>query len=146
MTRLLLLGLLGSLACSDQEVDTQDTQDTDDTGAPGHLVEVAANGELAEVDLSFLSTSNLDGEQVVLMGDVLTAAGLSATWAELMYDFEAADGYRPSSKGCGPVDYDTVLQAGLHPQSGNLTWAQALGNPGCFFVDGVVLVDATAPE
>lgn len=146
MTRFLLLGLLGLAACGDQKVDTEDTDETEETDAPGYTIEVAAQGETAEVDLSDVSTSDLDGEQVVMIGDVLTASGLTATWADLSYDFEASDGYRPSVKGCGPVDYDTVLQAGLHPETGNLTWAESLGLEGCFYVDGVVLVDAIAPE
>jgi len=134
---LLFAGFL--LACN-QEVD-----DTEDTDSEGYEVEVTADGGTAMVDLSTLSTTTLEGDDVVALTEILTASELSVTGADRTYDFVASDGYRPSSKDCGPVDPTTLSGGYLYPASGHLVWDAALDLAGCFFVDGVVTVEVQDP-
>jgi hypothetical protein len=139
---LVLLALLS--ACDDQDVNLDDTGPGDDTSASGTTVDVVADGNTASVDLSTLTTVTFEGNQVVKLPDVLDASGLTVTWSERTYDWVASDGFRPSEHDCPPLDWTTVQQGYLYPESGNLVWESALDLPGCYFVDGLATIDVLA--
>lgn len=130
------------VGCGDQEVEKTDTG-TGDTGseAVSYEVEVTADGNAEVVDIGTLETTTVEDADVVPVTSVLEATSLEVTWSERTYDFVASDGYRPSTKDCGPVDYTTLEGAYLYPESGNLTWSEDLGLEGCFYVDEVVTVE-----
>jgi len=133
-------------ACGDQEVKLDDTGTDDTTTTATYEVKVVADDQEVPVDLFTLETVEFEGGQVVPVTAVLAATGLSVAWEERTYDFVAYDGYRPSTKdGCDPVDYTAIQGAYLYPGSGNLVWDASLGLFGCYFVDGMVEIDALAP-
>ncbi len=138
-----ILPLLLSVGCEqqiDEDVDTgADTPD--DSSALGYQLTVTVDGDSATTDLSELATTDLAGESVVALSVVLEASGFEVTWADRTYDFEASDGYRPSTNDCGPSDWAAMQGGYIFPETGNLTWDESLGIMGCLFVDGVVLVD-----
>jgi hypothetical protein len=146
MSRFLLLLVPIVVAC-DQQTQTA----LDDTAAstsppststadPGLPFVVEADGEQATVGLGTIDLVTVAGDRVVPLADVLQASGLPVTWEDRTYDFLASDDFQPSQRGCEPLGW-TELEGGYaYPETGNLTWDEALGLPGCYFVNEVVTI------
>jgi len=122
-------------------VDETVTIDVQDLTAAGYTVDVVADVGTASVDLSTLTAVDFEGSPAVTLPDVLAASGLSVTWVERTYMFEASDGYRPSDSGCDPVDWKAMQVGYLLQDNGNLVWDEAAKMRGCYYVDGTVIVD-----
>jgi hypothetical protein len=141
LSLLALLPLSLLTACPKQEVTDDTGTPTDDTDTNlSRMIDVVADGSTVAVDLYDVATSTYGEDTVVAVSAVLEASALEITWAERTYDFEASDGFKPSDRDCGPVDWATLQGAYLYRETGNLVWDESLKLPGCFFVDDTVKV------
>jgi hypothetical protein len=121
-----------------------------DAAPAGPEVEVIYGETTVPVDISTLDEVDFGGTPHVLVSDVVEAADLGVALDTLELDFEASDGFRPSSSGrCAdfvPVAGTDADQGYIELATRNLSWDDALGFPGCLGVDGVVSIIATDAE
>lgn len=104
---------------------------------------VSCSGQEHSVDLNTLAGVN-DGEMcLVPLADVVEAANLGKELQELVFDFEALDGFRPSQVECLPLE-GSVLESGwMDRATGTLVWDEALQLRGCYSVREVRKILAT---
>lgn len=130
-SRIILIALstsLWGLAC-DQTISVP---------PPGEIttIEVVYNeGEPIEVDLANLEVVHRDGEEFARLSDIVEAAELEVSLEDLLFDFEAADGFRSSSTStCTeviPMQGELLLLGYVHRITGNLDWDVEPELPGC---------------
>lgn len=118
-----------------------------DAGDAPPEVEVVYGETTVTVDLTTLATVEREGEDHVRLTDVVEAASLGVVIADLGFDFEASDGFRPSNSGnCAdatPLAGDQIEHGFISVSGRNLSWADDAGLPGCMNLDNVVLIEAT---
>lgn len=127
-----------------QAVDNGTPSSHADSGADstaGASVTLIHGGESATVDLSSLTTVNYKDTAVVSLEAVWTAGGLGEA-SGLEFDFEADDGFHPSSKSkCAKNLTGAELPMGyIIPDTRSLVWDDSLGLPGCYSVQGVAKI------
>jgi hypothetical protein len=111
----------------------------------GVVVAVSYQGQAVNVDLGTVATSSYKGTNLVKLSDLWTSTNITADRSTLTFEFvAAADGFKPSDKGCADLS-GTVLDKGyIDPSSRNLTWDESLGFKGCYSVKGVGQINAHA--
>jgi hypothetical protein len=113
----------------------------------GMGVEVVYGETSANVGLGSLNVVEIDGEEHVNLMDIITSASLGVLTSSLGFDFEAGDGYRPSSSGnCAgltPIAGDQLEHGFVNVANRNLSWADDAALPGCMNVDDLTLIEAT---
>jgi len=118
-----------------------------DAAAAGPEIEVVYGETTATVDLSTLDPVDFGGTPHVLVSDVVEAAELGVELTALELDFEASDGFRPSSSGrCAdfvPVAGSDLDQGYIDLATRDLSWDAGLGFPGCLSVVDLVTIIAT---
>jgi hypothetical protein len=83
----------------------------------------------------------LEDTLVCPLWDILLAAGLEADdILSMRFDFESEDGFRPTSKGCEPLEGETLEFGYLDPETLNLAWDAELGLRGCYWVTGTARI------
>jgi hypothetical protein len=88
-----------------------------------------------DVFLDSLDKIVVEERLVCLLWDVLLATGLEEEEILAMrFDFESENGYRPSQKGCDPLDGETLALGYLDRETLSLSWDRDLGLPGCYSV------------
>ncbi len=93
----------------------------------------------------------VEGSLVCRLWDILLAAGLDEEQIlSMRFDFEGQvegqDPYRPSQKGCDPLEGEILDRGYLDPESRLLIWDSDLGLRGCYSVRGTVLILGEAGE
>jgi len=102
---------------------------------------VSVDGVEATVVLADLETVPFEDVQAYSLWDILLAAGLDEeTLPSLCFDFEASDGFRPSSVGCECLAGETLELCYLDPAGLSLVWDASLGLRGCYWVREVAKV------
>ena len=88
-----------------------------------------------EVFVDSLDKVVVEEGTVWLLWDILLAAGLKAEdISSMRFDFESADGFRASSKGCTPLQGESLALGYVDPEGLNLRWDSSLGLRGCYWV------------
>jgi hypothetical protein len=119
-------GLMG-VGCGTGETDPCDT-------GSAVTMTVVYDQQEADVHLGNLE-GTLEGDVcLVSLADVVARAGIVERPAEKYYDFEATDGFRPSSKDCVMLEGTLLEQGGVDMTTGTLVWDASLGLKGCYFV------------
>ena len=132
-------------ACGLQQEITLDPEPSPPETGLSVLVEW--DGRSEEVFLDNLDRLDLAGRSVVALWDVLVAAGLEVEGIPTRrFDFEAADGYRPSLKGCDPLNGETLAGGYIDPESLALLWEEDLGLRGCYWVTELARILAEPQE
>ncbi len=141
MTRKWLCSLL-ALVCLGCGLEQDVSLDAPEAAPPeGPSVSVSWDGIEAEVFLDDLDKVLVEEALVCLLWDVLVAAGLEEEEIRSMrFDFESADGFRPSRKGCDPLEDESLMLGYLDPEDMNLIWDSSLGLPGCYRVTQVARI------
>ncbi len=86
------------------------------------------------VDLGRLEGTREGSACPVPLDDVVAASRLPVDLGAVVVDFEAEDGFRPSSVGCAPLDGSLLSRGGADKVTGTLVWDPALGLRGCYSV------------
>jgi hypothetical protein len=121
------------LACGLEQDITFDEPETVPPAGP--LVVVVWSEKEVDVFLDDLDKIQVDDTPVCLLWDILLAAGLEEEEIlSMRFDFESENGFRPSQKGCEPLDGETLALGYLDPESMFLSWDSDLGLPGCYSV------------
>ncbi|HPA80627.1 MAG TPA: hypothetical protein PLS95_07415 [Thermoanaerobaculales bacterium] len=119
-----------------------------DAGAVGNGVtlSIAYQGQSIHVDLGSIATTSFNGEKLVKLSDVWTAAHIKAERSSLEFEFVGADGFTPAEKGCADLS-GTMLEKGfIDPTSRNLAWDASFGSRRCYSVKNVAKMNAYAPS
>lgn len=105
---------------------------------------VTYEGSSQDVFLGDL-TGEPDGDLcLVTLADVVSAADtLVIDLQTTAFDFEASDGFRPTSVGCPRVAGTDLSSGWVDENTGTLVWDDALGFEGCHYVRDVVTLDAS---
>ena len=108
-------------------------------------VTVEYKGASAVVDVAALARQDYKGSQVVALDKVWAASKTSASLANVEFEFEADDGFRPSARDrCKTKIVGSQLPQGyVLPETRTLVWDDALGLPGCYSVKYVAKVIVT---
>ncbi len=138
----ILLFLLPALLCAACGLEQDVSLDEPETASPAGLsVTVVREGREAEVFLNDLQPVVVDDRPVYLLRDILLAAGLGEEEiGSMRFDFEAEDGFRPSSVGCEPLEGEDLALGYLDPDGMALVWDSSLGLRGCYWVNGIVRI------
>jgi hypothetical protein len=110
-------------------------------------IEVVHGDNTVTVDLAQLEAVTFDdGESYARLADIVNQAQLAVPPEDLEFDFEGADGYRPSSRStCAehiPATW-TMLEGGyVHRTNQNMAWDEQLEMPGCARVKQLVRIHA----
>jgi hypothetical protein len=88
-----------------------------------------------KVFLDDLDKIPFQGTLVCRLTDILLEAGLEEEEIRSMrFDFESEGGFRPSQKGCDPLEGESLSLGYLDPESLALLWDDTLGLRGCYWV------------
>ncbi len=88
-----------------------------------------------EVFLDDLDKSQVGDTPACPLWYILRAAGLEEEdILSMLFDFEAEDGFRPTSVGCDPLEGETLELGYLDPETMALVWDSSLGLRGCYRV------------
>jgi len=138
----LLLSLLLALLCPACGLQQDVSFDEPEAASPeGLSVTVAWGGNEAEVFLNALDPLVVEERTVYLLRDILLAAGLEEEEiGSMRFDFEAEDGFRPSSVGCEPLEGEDLALGYLDPDGMALVWDSSLGLRGCYWVSRIVRI------
>ena len=112
-------------------------------------VKVAFDGNEVEIDLGDAEQADIDGESHAKLASVVAMAITDRDVTELVYDFEASDGFKasdsPNCSGMMPLE-GTYLEKGfIHSQSAKLVWPDETDFPGCLTVKGLAVIHASEP-
>ena len=134
----LMAGLSVAPGCGDDEKGDP----CDPTNAV--TLTVAYDGSSQDVFLGDLA-GEADGDLcLVSLADVVEAADtLTIDLQTTAFDFEASDGFRPTSVGCPRVAGTDLSSGWVDWNTGTLVWDDALGFEGCHYVREVVTIDAS---
>ena len=140
--RRILLSLFLALTCPACGLQQDISFDEPEAVSPeGASVVVAWDGNEAEVFLTDLDPITVEGRSVYPLWDILLAAGLEEEEVQSMcFDFEADDGFRPSSVGCEPLEGEDLALGYLDPDGMALVWDSTLGLRGCYWVNRIVRI------
>jgi hypothetical protein len=109
--------------------------------AEGPSVIVVWGETEAEVFLDDLDKIPVEGSLACSLWDILLAAGLEEeAIRSICFDFEAQDGFRPSSVGCECLEAETLELGYLVPDSMALVWDSRLALRGCYWVNQVTRI------
>lgn len=113
--------------------------------ADAREITVEYNGDIAVVFLGDMEgTPDVDLCLVSLLEVVESADELEIDIEEVSFDFEAADGFRPtqmnSDSGCDVVDGDVLSLGWVDRNTGLLVWDDSLGMVGCYYVKQTVKI------
>ncbi len=86
------------------------------------------------VDLGELQGTREGSVCPVPLDRVVGAPGLPVDPASVVVDFEAEDGFRPSSVDCPPLEGSLLSRGGADKGTGTLVWDPSLGLRGCYSV------------
>jgi hypothetical protein len=101
----------------------------------GPFVAVLWEENEVQVFLEDLDRIVIEDNLVCLLWDILLGAGLEEDdILSMRFDFESKDGFRPSAKGCAPLEGETLAFGYLDPETLNLLWDSGLGLRGCYWV------------
>jgi hypothetical protein len=101
----------------------------------GPYVTVLWGENEVDVFLDLLDKVEIEGSSVCLLRDVLLEAGLEEEEIfSMRFDLESADGFRPSSVGCDPLEGEILAFGYLDPESMALQWDASPGLRGCYWV------------
>jgi hypothetical protein len=115
----------------------QDISFDDPAASPpdGPSVTVLWGENEVTVFLDLLDKVMIEERLVCLLWDVLLEAGLEEEEIHSMrFDFENENGFRPSQKGCDPLEGELLALGYLDPDGLALTWDATLGLRGCYWV------------
>ena len=116
-----------------------------DGAAAGKTVLVLYGTSSTPVDVSKPTQVPLDGTTYSRLSDVVLLALPGKSLAALkLDDFEASDGFKPSTKancvGLIPLAADKLSQGYVQPDSLNVRWDDALGFPSCMAPKGLAKI------
>lgn len=119
-----------------------------DAGAVGTGVtlSIAYQGQSFPVDLGSVATTRFNGEKLVKLSDVWTAAHIKAERSSLEFEFVGADGFMPAEKGCPDLSGAMLEKGFIDPTSRNLSWDASFGSRRCYSVKNVAKMNAHAPS
>lgn len=121
-----------------------------DTETTGPTLEVVYGSTTVVVDLDDATIVDFEGNDVVEVTEIVELAALGVTTDELLFNFQAEDGFRPSDSGnCAdsfPIAGDQLQYAYIQYDTSNLVWHADAALPGCAFVDGIVRIEAEDAE
>jgi len=137
-----LLSLFLALTCPACGLQQDISFDEPEAASPeGPSVMAAWDGNEAEVFLNDLDRIVVEERPVCLLWDILLAAGLEEEEIRSMrFDFEAEDGFRPSSVGCEPMEGEDLALGYLDPDGMALIWDSSLGLRGCYWVTRIARI------
>lgn len=148
-----LSAILAGLGCSDaaapspaMQVDGGAPADAQANGAAApQNVSVEYKGTSIVVDVNGLARQDYKGSQVVSFAKIWEASKTPASLGAVEFDFEADDGFRPSTRDrCKTKITGAQLPQGyVLPETRTLVWDDALGLPGCYSVKLVAKVIVT---
>jgi hypothetical protein len=98
-----------------------------DAGGTSASVEVWYGDKSATVALGSQPTREVNGQTLVLLQDVVNAAGVVPDPAAARYDFEASDGFKPSNRDPNLRSWTDLGSGYIDPVSRNVSWDAALG-------------------
>jgi hypothetical protein len=134
---LFLVLALATVTGCDQSVDDGST-DAHGDAAKSRVVTVEWNGTSRDVDPDELPPDVAPDPRGARLSRVVAAAFPDLDLADIASDFEASDGFRPGSSpncdGLVPVAGLTLERGFIEPATGNLSWDDELGYPGCLKV------------
>jgi hypothetical protein len=143
------LSLLFAWTCLSCGLEQDITFDEPEKAPPeGAFVTVAWDeNDGVPVFLNDLDKIVVQDSLVCRLWDILLAAGLEEDEIlSMRFDFQGEDGYRPSQKGCEPLEGENLELGFLDPESMLLIWDPSLGLPGCYSVKGTVWILGEAAE
>jgi hypothetical protein len=104
-------------------------------------VSVVRGERLVTIDLGALASRRIGAGNYVCLADVWTASQLPGDLVDLVFDFVAEDGFRPSrAHPC--VGGTTFARGFLHRGRRDVLWDEALAMPCAFRVKRVALIVA----
>jgi len=118
-----------------------------DGGAQGALLTLTLDDFQVEVDLGFQPTETVGEEQLVPLQTVISASGVASSPNLYDYDFEGADGFRPTlDKDAAPLTWDEVGSGHIHPQTRDLTFDESAGISGYWGVNDTATIHLIVTE
>ncbi len=112
-------------------------------------VKIAYDGNEIEVDLGNAEQEDIDGESYAKLASVVALAITDRDVTELVYDFEASDGFKasdsPNCSGMMPLEGSNLSKGFIHSQDADLTWDETADLPGCLSVKDLAIIHASEP-
>ena len=125
------------VACDlQQDISFDEAGDVPPEGPTVRVVWEENEPDGVEVFLNTLDKVVVKEATVWLLWDIVRAAGLEQEEILAMrFDFEGADGFRPSSRpGCNPRQGEDLALGYLDPEGLHLLWDDSLELPNCYRV------------
>ncbi|MBW2703544.1 MAG: hypothetical protein JRF33_22225 [Deltaproteobacteria bacterium] len=112
-----------------------------DADTQGRFLRFVLEEQVLDLDLSYQPTVDVEGQALVSLSAVVEASGISESPELYLYDFEGADGFRPTvDREEEALGLDLLAKGWIHPESGDLSWAADLDLDGDWSVGDCVAV------
>ncbi len=107
---------------------------------------VSYHDRSASVDLGLLGGERRGDLCLVPLDRIVETADLGIDLERTRFDFEAADGFRPSQVDCAPLDGTVLARGWADMGSGTLVWDEIMELRGCYSVTRAVTILASDAE
>jgi hypothetical protein len=139
------LALLASAGCS-RSADKAGLASSDSgVAASGVTIVVSYQNQSFPVDLGSIPTTTVNGEKLIKLSDVWSAAHIKADRSSLEYELIGADGFTPAVKGCADLSGVMLEKGFIDGTSRNLWWDASFGSRRCYSVKNLAKMNAHEP-